>query len=159
VNTVVNGELNGATDVDCFSIEGKGGQRLFLDLQAERIDSRLDATIRLFTASGREVGERRGVFGVDPFLGETLPADGRYVIQVHDAVYAGSPDHVYRLTVHDGPHLDAIIPQAAQVGATRHLTLLGRGLGAGATNDPSLKADGRVLERLDVTIPVLGAAA
>ena len=52
------------------------------------------------------------MFGLDPFLDVTLPADGRYVIKVHDATYAGSPDHVYRMTVHDGPHLDAVLPAA-----------------------------------------------
>ena len=66
------------------------------------------------TPSGTELAESRDVFGLDPFLDVTLPADGRYVIKVHDAIYAGSTDHVYRLTVHDGPHLDAILPAAAR---------------------------------------------
>ena len=69
------------------------------------------------TPRDTELAESRDVFGADPFLDVTLPADGRYVIKVHDAVYAGSPDHVYRLIVHDGPHLDAILPLAAQPGS------------------------------------------
>ena len=116
VNTVVNGEINGGADVDCFWLEGKRGQRLFLDLKAERIESRLDATIRILTPALTELAESRDVFGLDPFLDVTLPADGRYVIKVHDAIYAGSPDHFYRLTVHDGPHLDAILPAAVGPG-------------------------------------------
>ena len=97
-------------------VRGQEGPAPLLDLQAERIDSRLDATLRLLDPSNKELAESRDVFGTDPFLDVTLPADGRYVIKVHDAVYAGSPDHVYRLTVHDGPHLDAILPLAAQPG-------------------------------------------
>jgi len=154
VNTVVNGELNGSTDVDYFAFEGRQGQRLFLDLEAERIDSRLDATIHVLYPDGTELGESRDVFGADPFLDVVLPATARYVIKVHDAIYAGSPDHVYRLTLHDGPHLDAIFPQAAQPGAATTFTLIGRGLGASATIDPRLKAEGRVLERLDVAVIV-----
>ena len=46
VNSVVNGEM-AAADVDCFAFEGKQGQRVFLDLAAERIESRLDATLRV----------------------------------------------------------------------------------------------------------------
>jgi len=157
VNTVTNGELNGPADVDCFGFEGKKGQRLFLDLQAERIDSRLDATIRLLAPGGRELAESRDVFGADPFLDVTLPADGRYVIKVHDATYAGSPDHVYRLTVHEGPHLDVILPAAVRPGGPATFTLIGRGLGAAATLDPELKAEGRALERLNVSIPVPAA--
>ena len=89
----------------------------------------------VITPAGTELAESRDVFGVDPFLDVTLPADGRYVIKLHDATYAGSPDHVYRLTVHDGPHLDAILPQAAAPGTSATFTLIGRGLGAGATTD------------------------
>jgi hypothetical protein len=150
VNTVVNGELNGATDVDYFTIDGKQGQRLFLDLQAERIDSRLDATIHLLTPDGVELGESRDVFGMDPFLDVVLPASGKYLVKVHDTIYAGSPDHMYRLTVHDGPHLDAILPLAAQPGTSTAFTVIGRGMGTSATVDPTLKAEGRAFERLNV---------
>jgi hypothetical protein len=158
INTVINAELNGAADVDCFGFDGKKGQRLFLDVLAERIDSRLDATIRLLTPSGTELAESRDVFGADPFLDVTLPADGRYVIKVHDATYAGSPDHIYRLTVHQGPHLDAILPAAFQPGERARLTLIGRGLGAMASLDPQLKPEGPVLERMEVVTPIPAAA-
>ena len=158
VNSVINGEINGAADVDCFALEGKKGQRLFLDLEAERIDSRLDATIRILTPSGTELGESRDVYGLDPFLDVTLPADGRYVIKVHDATYAGSGDHVYRLTVHDGPQLDSVLPAAVGPGSAPEFSLIGRGLGAGATVDPVLMTDGRAFERLNLPNPIRDAA-
>jgi Bacterial pre-peptidase C-terminal domain len=158
VNSVINGEINGAADVDCFSLDGKKGQRLFVDVAAERIDSRLDATIRILTPAGTELAESRDVFGLDPFLDVTLPADGRYVIKVHDATYAGSADHVYRLTVHDGPHLDAVLPAAIGPGAAPEFTVIGRGLGAGAVIDPLLTTEGRALERLILPNVVRDAA-
>ena len=158
VNSVMNGEINGTADVDCFSLDGKKGQRLFVDFAAERIDSRLDATIRILTPSGTELAESRDVYGLDPFLDVTLPADGRYVIKVHDATYAGSPDHVYRMTVHDGPHLDAVLPAAIGPGAPPEFTVIGRGLGSGAVVDPLLTTEGRTFERLIVQNVVLDAA-
>jgi hypothetical protein len=158
VNSLVNAELNGATDVDCFRFEGRKGQRLFIDLQAERIDSRLDATMRLLTPEGTELAESRDFFGADPFLDVALPANGRYVIRVHDAIYAGSPDHVYRLTVHEGPQLDAILPAAVQIGSPARFSLIGRGLGPLGKIDPRLGAEGSRLERLDVVMPVPAAA-
>jgi hypothetical protein len=158
INTVIHGEINGGADIDCFLLEGKGGQRLFLDLKAERIESRLDATIRILTPSGTELAESRDVFGLDPFLDVRLPADGRYVIKVHDAIYAGSPDHFYRLTIHDGPHLDAILPAAIQASAPVSLTLIGRGLSAGALPDPTLATEGHVFERLTLPNPLRDAA-
>jgi hypothetical protein len=158
INTVTNGELNGATDVDCFAFVGRKGQRLFLDLEAERIDSRLDATVRLIGPAGTELAESRDVFGADPFLDITLPTDGRYVIKLHDAIFASSPDHFYRLKVHDGPHLDAIMPQAAAPGASVPFTLIGRGLGGSAEPYVSERAEGRELERAFATITVPLAA-
>jgi hypothetical protein len=158
LNTVTQGELNGGADIDCFSLEGKAGQRLFLDLNAERIESRLDATLRVLTPAGTELAESRDYFGLDPFLDVTLPASGRYVIKVHDAIYAGSPDHFYRLTIHDGPHLDAILPAAIAPGSPVSLTLIGRALGAGALPLPALATDGRVFERLSLSGPFRDAA-
>ena len=68
------------------------------------------------TAHGAELAEnRRDTFGADPFLDVTLPEDGRYFLKVHDVTYAGSPEHVYRLTLRDGrPYLDAAEPPIAR---------------------------------------------
>jgi hypothetical protein len=158
VNSVINGEINAAADVDCFSLDGKKGQRLFLDVEAERIDSRLDATIRILTPTGTELAESRDVYGLDPFLDVTLPADGRYVIKVHDATYAGSADHVYRLTVHDGPQLDAVLPAAMGPGPAPEYMVIGRGLGAGMVVDPVLTTEGHSFERLILPSMIRDAA-
>lgn len=152
LNTTLFGEIATPTDIDCFIFEGKKGQRLFFDVQAEQIDSPLDPTIRLLSASGKEVGESRDVFGADPLLDVTLPADGQYVIKIHDAVYGGSPHHVYRLTVHDGPLVDAVLPLAIKPGDSSTVTLIGRGLGAGSSVDPKFQVDGQAVERLAIPI-------
>jgi len=149
VNSVVNGVI-AQTDVDCFAFEGKKGQRVLCDLEAERVDSLLDATIRLYAPDGRELDESRDAFGADPFLDVTLPADGRYVLRLHDVVYKGSDDHHYRLTVTDGPHLDAVVPVVARAGEPTTFTLLGRNLGG--TPAPGLTVDGLPLERKTVTL-------
>src|SRR5579864_2029036 len=112
LNTVVNGEIS-ATDIDCFAFEGRKEERVFVELWAARIDSRLDAIVRVYGPDGRELAEREGGAGPDPFLDLKLPADGRYTVKVHDVIYAGSTDHFYRLMVHDGPHLDTVLPRAA----------------------------------------------
>jgi hypothetical protein len=155
LNSVVNGELSPA-DVDCFAVEAKKGQRLLFDLEAERIDSRLDATLRLLDPEGRELAESRDVFGTDPFLDVTIPADGRYVVKVHDLTYRGSADHTYRLTLTDGPHIDAVVPAVARAGETSTFTLLGRNLGGEPA--PGLTVEGRPLERKTVTITAPAAA-
>jgi hypothetical protein len=149
LNSVVNGETAGA-DVDCFAFEGRQGQRIFLDLAAERIESRLDGILRVVGPSGEEIAENRDYFRADPFLDLTLPADGRYVVKVHDVTYGGSTEHGYRLTLHDGPHLDAMVPSVAAPGVPTTFTLLGRNLGG--TPATGLMIEGRPLEKREVTI-------
>ena len=148
-NSVVYGEL-AATDLDHFAFEGKAGDRVFLDLEAERVESRLDATLRVFDPAGREIDESRDVFGADPFLDLTLPVDGRYVVKVHDVIYGGSTEHTYRLTLHDGPHLDAVVPTVAAAGVPTKFTLLGRNLGG--TPAPGLSIGGLPVEQREVTL-------
>ena len=150
LNSVVNGEASAANDVDCFVIEAKKGRRLLFDLEGERIDSRIDATLRLLDADGREIAESRDEYGADPFLDVTIPADGKYVVKVHDVVYKGSSDYPYRLSIGDGPHLDAIVPVVAWPGVATTFTLYGRNLGGEAA--PGDLIGGKALEKKVVTI-------
>lgn len=106
-NSTANGRADAQPDVDHFAFEGKAGRRVVLDLAAERVDSRFDGVLTLFGPDGRELAASHDYFGPDPLLDVTLPADGRYVARVHDVVFNGSPDHGYRLTVHDGPQQGA----------------------------------------------------
>jgi hypothetical protein len=147
LNSTVNGEL-AAADVDCFAFHGKKGERVFLELAAERLDARTNATLRVADPGGRELAQNRDTFGADPFLDLTLPSDGRYVVKVHDVVYAGSPEHGYRLKLHAGPQLDAIVPAIAAPRTQTSFTLIGRGIGGAPAADLSI--DGRPVERKTV---------
>lgn len=153
VNSSVDGEIGAAVDVDLYSFQGKAGQRLFTDLEAERVDSRLDATLRLLDARGRELAESRDAYGVDPFLDVTLPADGTYFLKVHDVTFRGNPtEYAYRLTLSDGPRVDAVVPAVARGGGPTTFTLIGRNLGGSPYPDPSF--DGRPLETTTVTLDI-----
>ena len=151
IGATANGVI-GPVDVDMFAFEGRQGERVFIEVDAERIDSRLDATIEVARPGGQFLGESRDVFGLDPFLDVSLPETGRYTIRVRDVVYAGSPSHAYRLTLHQGPHLDAVSPIAAPPGVPTEFTLLGRNLGGEPAPGPLV--DGRRLEQIKVTLSV-----
>ncbi len=149
IDQVINGEIHAATEIDFVAFDGRRGMRVFLDLAAERFESRLDATIRVYDPTGVELAESRDSDGLDPFLDLVLPADGRYTVKIHDAIYSGSPEHFYRLTIHTGPHLDAILPAAAAVGSKTRFRLIGRGLGPGADVEPAAGVAGPVYESLE----------
>lgn len=145
MEATVNGRISGTADVDCFALMGHKGERVFVEVEAQRADSRLDATLQILDASGTEIAESQDVYGADPFLDLTLPADGRYVLKVHDITYGGSNEHAYRLTAHGGPHLDALVPSLFAGGETARVELIGRGIGGSPLG---IFAENRPLEGL-----------
>ncbi len=152
-NVTVNGQINGATDTDCYVFAGKAGQRILADCAAQRIDSRLDGRLALYGPTGRLLAASDDFHGKDPFLDVTLPADGDYTVVLTDKVYDGSPEYVYRLSIGTLPYIDFCLPPAAAPGTTAGFTLFGRNL-PGGQPAPGVMVDGRPLEQLAVQIPV-----
>ena len=151
VGTVINGRSNRGADVDFYKVTGKKGQRLLIECQALRIDSKFQAELRLYSQSGRRVGRSIARFRTqDPILDVTIPEDGDYFIRATDFVYGGSNDYGYRLKIHTGPHVDFVIPPAGVAGSKGRYTVVGRNL-PGA-RPAGIGADGRQLEKLDVEI-------
>ncbi|MFM2093175.1 MAG: hypothetical protein RIS70_299, partial [Planctomycetota bacterium] len=94
VNVVCNAAMS-ARAVDYYSFEARKGQRLLVDCATRGIDSKLDAVVIVADALGRDLQvERRG--GVVDF---TAPADGRYVIKLHELTFKGGPAYYYRLAL------------------------------------------------------------
>ena len=148
MNSSANGRMDSSADVDYYAIECKAHQRLLIELEGERIESRIDGVLALLDSKGRALAESHDGFGMDPFLDTMAPADGRYFIKVRDAVYNGSPEFGYRLTVHDGPHIDAATPAVLPVEECHEVTLIGRNLGG----ERQKYAAESVLERRTITI-------
>lgn len=151
IGSVVNGRADAARDVDYYRFSAVAGQRVLIDCHAERIDSRMDATLEVLDAKGHTLEFSRDVYRRDPFVDFMVPADGQYVIKVHDFVYAGSAEHYYRLAVSTAPHVETVFPPSAQPNTVGTFTLYGRNLPGGSpTGDVTL--DGKPLEQLEVEI-------
>jgi len=143
-----------ANSLDYFKLPLKKGQRVLLDCAAQRIDSRMDATLVVHDPAGREVARSRDYAGLDPLIDLTAEADGDYLISLYDFLYRGGNDSFYRLTAHVGPHVDFIFPPAGTAGSNSPYTLYGRNLPGGEPTD--LIIDGKALEKLSVSIPLPG---
>lgn len=114
VNSICNAAMTDRA-VDYYSFEAKQGQRLIVDCATRGIDSKLDAVVIIADAAGRDLQvERRG--GVLDFK---VPADGKYVVKVHELTFKGGPAYYYRLGVWELP-MDAPLvrlPRTQQVNA------------------------------------------
>jgi len=155
LNQTINGRVNGATDIDWFKFNGKGGQRVLVDCVARRLDSRLDGYLELYDARGRRLGEaRNSLVARDALLDVTLPSDGEYFVKLRDFVNAGGEDFPYRLNLTTGPFIDFVMPPAGTPGSSGQYTLYGRNLPGG--QPANLTVHGRQLEKLTVSIPLPG---
>ncbi len=106
LNCVVNGSVADRA-VDFYSFQAKKGQRLVIDCATRGIDSKLNATVILADAMGRDlVVERRG--GVLDFM---VPKDGGYVLKIHELTYKGGPAFYYRLGLWEQPVGTPIVRQ------------------------------------------------
>ena len=79
LGAIVNGGANGGADRDFFQFPAKKGERLLIDCQARRIDSRLDPMLVLYDARGNELASAHDGSHRDTLLDYTVPADGVYM--------------------------------------------------------------------------------
>ena len=92
LNSVCNGTVTDRS-IDFYTFQAKKGQRLIVDCATRGIDSKLNATVIIGDAAGRDLlVERRG--GVLDFA---VPKDGTYVIKIHELTYKGGAAFYYRL--------------------------------------------------------------
>ncbi len=152
MNSVVNGLINSPTDVDYFKFAGKKGQRMLIHVAASSIDSRARPELRVYDANGRELSSARNYEGTDALCDLTIPSDGDYLIRLCEFTYvAGNPDYYYRLTIKTGPWIDVIVPPMVEPGKPAQVIVYGRNL-PGGQPDPTAVCDGKVLDKLAVTI-------
>ena len=106
LNSICNATMTQRA-ADHYVFEARQGQRLIVDCATRGIDSKLDAVVIIADAVGRDLlVERRG--GVLDFK---VPADGKYVIKVHELTFKGGQAYYYRLGLWELPAGAPIIRQ------------------------------------------------
>jgi len=125
--TAVDGTVE-ATTWDYYKIAGKAGQRVTVEVLAQRLGSTLDSVLRLLDATGqRELAYSDDVpgLGIDSRLSFVLPQDGDYLIELRDVRYQGGANYRYHLRVGDFPLANVAYPASAPPGSETQITFLG----------------------------------
>ena len=152
LNCAITGNISTPTDVDYYQFEGKKGQRVVISCLASSIDSKLTPQLQLFSKAGVPLAANRDYDGNDALLDATLSADGEYYVRVVSFTYTqGGDEHYYRLTISTAPWIDAVFPPIVEPGKETKVTVYGRNLPGGVL-DPSAVIDGKVLEKVTVTV-------
>ncbi len=101
----VNGVIEAERDIDCFVFEAKKGERYTFEVIARRAGSSLDSHLRILNEKGSQqqlgddmrVGKRN--FADSRIENWSVPADGKYIVEVRDVHSRGGELFVYFLNV------------------------------------------------------------
>lgn len=141
-----------ANGEDFYKFTAKKGTRVLVDVVAQRIDSKADATLVVFDGGMKELARNRDLNRRDPLVDFVAPADGDYVVKAYDFTFNGGTDYFYRLSVHAGPYIDFVFPPSVRPGEKNKLTVYGRNLPGGSPSDVAVA--GRKLDKLEVVLDV-----
>lgn len=121
-------------DVDHYRFPAKKGQQLVFRTRARALNPYLadavpgwiQTVLTLYDAEGNEVAFTDDTGNnPDPVMAYKVPRDGEYVLEVHDALYRGREDFVYRIEAGELPHITRVHPLGAQSFSQTAVTLEG----------------------------------
>lgn len=105
---IVNGRVDSGDDWDVFEFAGLAGQDVVAEVFARRLDSPLDAVLRLTDANGNligfcddreDIGAGTNTHHADAYVMAKLPSDGTYRIYLGDTARNGGEEYAYRLRI------------------------------------------------------------
>lgn len=130
---VINGQIFPG-DVDRFAFPARRGERLVIAASARELIPYLadavpgwfQAVLSLSDAQGREVAFAGSYyFRQDPVFYYEVPEDGEYILQIHDSLFRGREDFVYRITIGELPFVTGIFPLGGRAGTKVSVELQG----------------------------------
>ncbi len=143
VPTDLWGVLGAKGDIDSFAFEARAGQKLVFLVAAGSIGSKADVVLTLYDARGRLLADQNEA-GSDPLMAFTVPADGRYVIQVSDLTRSGSAEHFYRLSLGELAVATSVFPLSMPANRETEVEVTGFNVPAGLKVKVPAAAGGEV---------------
>ena len=130
VGVVVSGRIN-SEDHDWYAVDGVAGQRLSVEVVGMRLGDFCDGEMELFDPAGNRIAnvDDTPFSKQDPSVSVELPADGRYLIHLADAVGKGGKNAWYRLHVGNFPRPVIAVPAVVKQNKQSEITFLGDALG------------------------------
>jgi hypothetical protein len=170
----MNGLLRQPQEVDYYRFHAARGQMLIFEVAAARLGSPLDSVLTIRSADGHELAFNDDFYGADSLIRFPVPADGDYILSIHDLRYQGGSGFQYRLSMGELPFIATAQPLAGQAGSTLRLEVSGYNLGgarqakltlprdapSGPTLQPAWLANGAscAVQMLVTNAPVVSAA-
>src|SRR5208282_3122717 len=85
-----------------------------------------EATLTILDSKGKEVASaERYRFRPDPVVHFEVAHDDTYTVEIHDSLFRGREDFIYRLTIGELPFVTGIFPLGGKLGEKTSITLTG----------------------------------
>lgn len=128
----LSGSLQGS-NVLRTSFAGAKGQQIVVEVEGRRLGIELNPVVHLLDARGVQLAwaQPTSALGGDARLAAELPADGRYTVELHDALYRGPGPGNFRLKIGTFHYADLVLPLAARRGTKSPLEFVSSNLPAG----------------------------
>lgn len=125
-----HGAVDGACESlasDFYRVSLKAGQKISVEVVAQRLGSALDPVLKLTDAAGKEVAfsDDEPGLGSDARFRFACPADGDYWLELGDVRNQGGGGHYYRLRIGDFPLVSTPYPLGMQAGTTAAISAAG----------------------------------
>jgi len=120
--------------MDRYRFEARKGQQLVISAGAralipylaDAVPGWFEARLTIFDAKGNELAsDERFHFRPDPVIHFAVPQDGDYAVEIHDSIFRGREDFVYRLTLGELPFVTSIFPLGGPVDGKTDFELTG----------------------------------
>ena len=122
----LHGTLSG-NQVLRTSFSGKQGDEVVVEIEAKRLGAALNPVLHLLDARRTQIAwsQELSSIGGDARIVAKLPADGKYMIELHDSLYqAGNPNQ-FRLRIGSFYFADHLLPLAIEQGKDAIFQLVG----------------------------------
>jgi len=127
LNTTVHGIADNE-DVDYYAIEAKKGQRISVEVEGMRLGNTMfDPYVAILDSKRFELAasDDSSNIGQDCCASIIAPADGVYIVKVHESSYRGNGACQYRLHVGTFPRPTAVVPAGGKLGEEIEVTFIG----------------------------------
>ena len=130
---VVNGQIMPG-GVDRYRFLATRGQQIIIAASARELIPYLadavpgwfESVLTIYDAKGKELASgERFHFRPDPVIHFEVPCDGEYTVEIHDSIFRGREDFVYRLAIGELPFVTGIFPLGGKSGENTSVTLTG----------------------------------
>ncbi len=129
----INGQIMPG-GVDRYRFAARRGQQLIIAASArslipylaDAVPGWFEAVVTIFDSKGKELAcDERFHLKPDPVVRFEVPRDGEYTVEIHDSIFRGREDFVYRLTIGELPFVTGIYPLGGKAGGKTTVALTG----------------------------------